>query len=73
MVIKDKEFMRKWVRENKDNIMLVTPEEHRLLDQGTEEQRKKYEIENSCSFDRFFEKKDALRKFIISRFYDVWT
>jgi len=36
----------------KKNIILLTPEEHYLLDQGTIEQRKKYDIENNCSFDK---------------------
>lgn len=48
------------LRLNPENIMLVTPEEHYLIDFGTEEQRKKYEEENNCSFDKFFQRKDFL-------------
>jgi hypothetical protein len=35
----------------KENIILLTAEEHHLLDQGTDEQRRKYELANSCSFE----------------------
>jgi len=55
-----KEIKKNFLRENKDNIMLVTPEEHHLLDHGTQDAREKYEKENGCSFDIFYKKKDDL-------------
>lgn len=50
-----------------DNIMLGTPVEHFLCDMGTAEQRKKYEIENNCSFDVFYDKQKELLKSIKSK------
>ena len=48
-------------RNNPDNIMLVHPEEHTLIDQGTEKQRKEYEKKYNCSFDIFYKKKEKLK------------
>lgn len=48
------------LRHNPENIMLVTPIEHHLIDHGTEDQRKKHEIENGMSFKPFFELKQRL-------------
>ena len=53
------------LRENKDNILLVTPYEHKLLDHGTKEARDKYENQNDCSFDIFYNKREALKKQIL--------
>jgi len=36
----------------KKNIILLTIEEHHLLDQGTEKARKEYEIKENCSFNK---------------------
>jgi hypothetical protein len=47
---------------NPDNILLITPEEHFLLDQGTIEQREEYEKANNCSFKPYYEKKEQLYK-----------
>jgi hypothetical protein len=60
MIIKSKEAKDKLLRYNKDNIMLVTPEEHALIDHGTIEKRQKYELKHNCSFDVFFKKRDEL-------------
>ena len=45
---------------NPDNIMLATPVQHFLIDQGSRKQRKEYEEEHNCSFDVFFKKKEEL-------------
>lgn len=47
---------------NPKNIIIVSPDEHSLLDQGTKEQRKDYEIKNNCSFDSFYTKKGELQQ-----------
>lgn len=60
MIIRSKEAKEKLLRYNKDNIMLVTPEEHTLIDHGTAEGRAKYELKHNCSFDVFFKKRDEL-------------
>jgi hypothetical protein len=44
----------------KKNIVLLTPTEHRLLDQGTSDQRKKYADETGCNWNKIFELKDEL-------------
>lgn len=43
------------------NIMLVLPIEHTLIDFGTEEQRKEYEVQNNCSFSIFYKLKELLK------------
>lgn len=48
------------LRHNKNNIVLVTPHEHFLIDQGTESSRKQYEQEHNCSFNKFYELKERL-------------
>lgn len=50
---------KKW-KLKPDNIILLTPEEHRLLDQGTEEQRQeyKYKVEKQgykCDWEKLYE------------------
>lgn len=59
IIAKGKESSLKTIKEN---ILLVHPEEHTLLDQGTEKQRKKYEEEYNCSFDIFYKTKVELKK-----------
>jgi len=49
------------MRNEPDNIMLIHPEEHSLIDQGTEQQRKEYEQKYDCSFDVFYNKKEKLK------------
>lgn len=49
-------------RLNKENIILLTPHQHFILDFGTESMRKKYEEQHGCSFDRIFELRDKLKK-----------
>lgn len=49
-------------RLEKRNVVLGTPQEHFLIDQGTEAQRKEYEQENNCSFDIFYEKQQTLKQ-----------
>jgi hypothetical protein len=55
-----KDIKKTFLKFNEDNVMLVTPEEHHLIDHGTEEGRAKYEQEYGCSFNVFFEKKERL-------------
>lgn len=59
-IIRDKQLKEQFLKLNKDNIMLVLPIEHVLLDQSSESQRKRYEEENYCSFDIFYTKKEKL-------------
>lgn len=47
-------------RLNVDNIVLLTPEEHFLMDQGTIEQRDKYAHDNNCSWEKIYNKKEEL-------------
>lgn len=47
---------------NPKNIVLLTIEEHRLLDQGTIEQRDQYAKKNSLSWDKLFSLRDELIK-----------
>ena len=52
------------LRLNPDNIVLITPHEHFLIDQGTQYQRDAYEKEHNCSFSKFYEKKEELLLYI---------
>lgn len=45
---------------DKENIVLLTPREHLLLDQGTEEERIKYALETNCDWGRIKRKKIEL-------------
>ena len=47
---------------SKENIVLLTVEEHSLFDHGTEAQREMYAIKNSLSWDRLFKLRDLLLK-----------
>ncbi len=47
---------------NPENIVLLTPHEHHLYDQGTEEQRKAYEKKEGASFAPLFALREKLRK-----------
>lgn len=49
-------------RLDKENIILLTPEEHMLLDHGTREQRKKYAEENLVDWSRIFVLRDQLKQ-----------
>lgn len=44
------------------NIILLTNEEHLLLDNGTEEQRKKYADNYKCDWSKVFELRDKLKE-----------
>jgi hypothetical protein len=44
------------------NIVLLTPYEHQILDQGTEDQRRKYARECRCSWINLFDLKRKLIK-----------
>jgi hypothetical protein len=50
------------VRLSEENIVIATPMEHFLVDQGTEAQREAYEKENNCSFKIFYERKEQLKQ-----------
>lgn len=50
---------------NEQNILLVSPKEHHLIDHGTEEQRREYERKFNCSFDVFFNYKENLLEYLI--------
>lgn len=43
------------------NIILLTPEEHNLLDQGTEEQRQKYALKYGCNWSKIYNLRDELK------------
>lgn len=45
----------------KKNIILLTPEEHRLLDHGTEDERRRYAEEEGCDWDLILELKEELK------------
>lgn len=44
------------------NIVLLTPDEHYLLDFGTEDQREKYARENNCSWQELYNLRDYLKE-----------
>lgn len=46
----------------KENIILLTPEEHNLLDQGTEKQRLEYAKKNNCDWNIVYNLKEKLKK-----------
>lgn len=48
-------------RLNRDNIVLLTPHEHHLLDFGSETMRTNYGIQNNCSWDSLYELKEQLK------------
>ena len=59
----------KVLRLNKDNIVLLTPEEHNLLDFGSKESRKKYSYDKSkegfiVNWDKLYDKKEKLIEMI---------
>jgi hypothetical protein len=49
-------------RLRKDNIMILNPREHLLIDMGTQAQRDAYEKENNCSFRVFYERQEQLKQ-----------
>ncbi len=54
-------------RLKKENIVLLTPYEHWLFDQGTEEQREKYAQKirsqgHECSWDQLFDLKQQMKR-----------
>lgn len=60
LVFPNKKAKDELLRYNKRNIVLLTPHEHFLIDQGTEDGRRQYEQENNCSFDKFYKLKEEL-------------
>ena len=46
----------------KENIVLLTPEEHSLLDQGTEQKRKEYAEKYHCDWNKIYTLQDELKK-----------
>jgi len=50
------------------NIVLLTPEEHYLLDFGTKDQREKYAKENDCSWQELYEFRDYLKELYNTRY-----
>ena len=50
----------KW-RLNPINIVLLTPEEHHMLDQGYKEQRERYAKENNCDWNKIYELQNDLK------------
>ena len=44
----------------KENVVLITPEEHQLLDMGTIEQRERYAGENGCEWNKIEQIKEKL-------------
>ena len=57
----NKGYYTKWKLEP-GNIRLLHPEVHRLVDQGTEEERKLFENKMGCSFKKWFDLKQKLRE-----------
>jgi len=55
-----KEQRKKYLILNPENIVFLTPREHHLVDNGTEEQRKKHEEMNNMSFDKFYKLQEEL-------------
>jgi hypothetical protein len=49
-------------RLREDNIILLTPNEHYLLDFGTEDQRNRYALENGCNWDKVYCLQEDLKK-----------
>jgi len=50
-------------RLNPDNIVLLTPYEHQLFDQGTEEYRARYEKDTlGCEWEKLYNYRDRLRE-----------
>jgi hypothetical protein len=47
---------------NKENIVLLTPQEHHLLDAGTKDQRERYAEQNNCSWEKLYELKEKLKQ-----------
>lgn len=69
LVFIDKQAKNKILRLNKDNIMLLHPEEHSLVDVGTEKLRDLYATKYpSTNFDIFFNKKEELIESIKSNY-----
>jgi len=48
-------------RLSSENIVLLDPDEHYLLDFGTEDQRQKYAEENNCSWEQLYKLRDRLK------------
>lgn len=48
-------------RLNENNIILLTPREHHLLDFGTEDQRSSYAEKHNCSWDKVYKLRDKLK------------
>lgn len=48
-------------RLKEQNIMIVHPDEHTLLDQGTEAGRREYEVKYNMSFQPFYDKQKELK------------
>ena len=53
---------------NEKNIVLLTPAEHLLLDQGTEDARSKYGKENKCAWEKVY----TLRRELEREYVDVY-
>jgi hypothetical protein len=49
-------------RLNAENIIFLDPDEHYLLDFGTEDQREKYAKENNCSWEDIYRLAEKLKK-----------
>ena len=49
-------------RLNQENIIMLHPSEHFLLDQGTQEQREKYAAEWLCDWSIVYDKKEQLKQ-----------
>jgi hypothetical protein len=45
-----------------ENIILLSPEEHTMLDHGSESQREKYAKENNCDWNKVYKLRDKLKE-----------
>lgn len=68
----NKQAREELLRLNPKNIVLVSPWEHSLIDQGTEKKRAAYEKMYRCSFNNFYKLKqqliDEIKKELNERF-----
>lgn len=49
------------LRDKEEGFAIVHPDEHELIDFGTEDKRKAYEDKHNCSFNEFYLKKSEIK------------
>lgn len=58
-------------KKNKENIILLTPHEHHLLDNGTEVQRMLYAKKHFCNWEPIYKLREELKEQYGNRYNDV--